>query len=108
MAAGAISQVPSPPMTATIDGDRDEPREPAERDRHAQDQERHGVAREVPEPDVQYGRKGNADKPLDVTRADSRRVHVAGEEVDDLEHPHDGDQRRDEREPGEAAITGPP
>ena len=94
--AGAVSQVPRPPTTATIAMTAANRASPLSGDRASEHHERDRVADQVAETAVQDGRERDADQALGIARPDAGRVEVAREEVDDLDHPHDGDQDGDE------------
>ena len=105
VAAGAASQVPRPPTTATMAVTAAIRASPLRAIAVSEQEERHGVGGEVAEAAVQHRGERDTDQALGVARADTGRVQVAGEDVDDLDHPHDRDEHGDEREPECAARS---
>ena len=73
----------------------------AERDRAAEDRERDRVRDQVREPGVQERREHDAEQPAEAARPNAPPVEAgAGEQVDDLLAPHQGQHDGDGDQPG--------
>jgi hypothetical protein len=60
----------------------------------------------VAEVAVEEGRQRHARQALGLARTDARRVEVAGDDVDDLDRPHDGHHRGHQSKPSDRLAAG--